>query len=162
MCHLCGIVCVLFRTRLIFSRIIGPNVISKRYNSLFVSERFYDRPIGLQNYRIKNAAITASSRWDQNHAPWLARLHRSRRGRFIGAWSSRRNDYKQWLQVDMGRSMKVTGIATQGRQDADQWVTAYYVYISSDGVNFAKVKHWWNYVKVEYFPWHWQPRSYVQ
>ena len=154
MCHLCGIVCVLFRTRLIFSRIIGPNVISKRYNSLFVSERFYDRPIGVQNYRIKNAAITASSQWDQNHAPWLARLHRSRRGRFMGAWSSRRNDYKQWLQVDMGRSMKVTGIATQGRQDADQWVTAYYVYISSDGVNFAKVKHWWNYVKVEYFPWH--------
>ncbi|CAH3022884.1 unnamed protein product [Porites evermanni] len=110
-------------------------------------ERFYNRPIGLQNYRIKNAAITASSQWDQNHAPWLARLHRSRRGRFIGAWSSRRNDYKQWLQVDMGRSMKVTGIATQGRQDADQWVTAYYVYISSDGVTFAKVKHWWNYVK---------------
>ena len=54
----------------------------------------------------------------------------------------------------MGRSMKVTGIATQGRQDADQWVTAYYMYISSDGVNIAKVKHWWNYVKVEYFPWH--------
>ena len=129
-------------------------MISIRYNSLFVSERFYDRPIGLQNYRIKNAAITSSSQWDQNHAPWLARLHRSRRGRFIGAWSSRRNDYKQWLQVDMGRSMKVTGIATQGRQDADQWVTAYYVYISSDGVNFAKVKHWWNYVKVDYFPWH--------
>ena len=160
MCHLC--LCAIYtgwfasylgrvswKTRLIFPRIIGANVISKRYNSLFVSERFYDRPIGLQNYRIKNAAITASSQWDQNHAPWLARLHRSRRGRFMGAWSSRRNDYKQWLQVDMGRSMKVTGIATQGRQDADQWVTAYYVYISSDGVNFAKVKHWWNYVKVE-------------
>ena len=45
--------------------------------------------------------------------------------------------------------MKVTGIATQGRQDADQWVTAYYLYVSADGVNFAKVKHWWNYVKVE-------------
>ena len=57
----------------------------------------------------------------------------------------------------MGRSVKVTGIATQGRQDADQWVTAYYVYISSDGVNFAKVKHWWNYVKVEYLPWHRRP-----
>ena len=45
--------------------------------------------------------------------------------------------------------MKVTGIATQGRQDADQWVTAYYIYYSSDGVYFAKVKYWWNYsVKV--------------
>ena len=47
--------------------------------------------------------------------------------------------------------MKVAGIATQGRHDADQWVTAYYVYYSSDGVNFAKVKHWWNYVKVKFY-----------
>ncbi|XP_027046430.1 uncharacterized protein LOC113674157 [Pocillopora damicornis] len=110
-------------------------------------ERFCDSPLGLQNNRIKNAAITASSRWDANHSPWLARLHRPRRGRFIGAWSSRHNNHNQWLQVDLGRSMKVTGIATQGRYDADQWVTAYYLYYSADGVNFAKVKHWWNYVK---------------
>ena len=93
--------------------------------------------------------MTASSQWDANHAAWLARLHRPRRGRFMGAWSSRHKNHNQWLQIDMGRSMKVTGIATQGRQDADQWVTAYYIYVSSDGVNFAKVKHWWNYVKVE-------------
>ena len=45
--------------------------------------------------------------------------------------------------------MKVTGIATQGRQDADQWVTAYRIYYSSDGVYFSSVKYWWNsYVKV--------------
>ena len=45
--------------------------------------------------------------------------------------------------------MKVTGIATQGRQDADQWVTAYRMYYSSDGVYFSSVKYWWNsYVKV--------------
>lgn len=116
-----------------------------------ILERFYDRPVGIQNGRIKNSAMTASSQWDANHAAWLARLHRPRRGRFMGAWSSRHKNHNQWLQIDMGRSMKVTGIATQGRQDADQWVTAYYIYVSSDGVNFAKVKHWWNYVKVEYY-----------
>ena len=44
--------------------------------------------------------------------------------------------------------MKVTGINTQGRYDASQWVTAYYVLYSSDGIYFAKVKHWWNVVKV--------------
>lgn len=44
--------------------------------------------------------------------------------------------------------MKVTGINTQGRQDLHQWVTAYYVFYSLDGMYFAKVKHWWNYVKV--------------
>ena len=122
---------------------------SRKLSCSFTPERFCDSPLGLQNNRIKNAAITASSRWDANHSPWLARLHRPRRGRFIGAWSSRHNNHNQWLQVDLGRSMKVTGIATQGRYDADQWVTAYYLYYSADGVNFAKVKHWWNYVKVQ-------------
>ena len=95
--------------------------------------------------------MTASSQWDANHAAWLARLHRTRRGRLMGAWSSRHNNHNQWLQIYLMKWMKVVGIATQGRHDADQWVTAYYVYYSSDGVNFAKVKHWWNYVKVKFY-----------
>ena len=45
--------------------------------------------------------------------------------------------------------MKIVGIATQGRQDAAQWVTAYYIYYGYDGVYFSKVRYWWNYaVKV--------------
>ena len=95
--------------------------------------------------------MTASSQWDANHAAWLARLHRTRRGRLMGAWSSRHNNHNQWLQIYLSTWMKVVGIATQGRHDADQWVTAYYVYYSLDGVNFAKVKHWWNYVKVKFY-----------
>lgn len=45
--------------------------------------------------------------------------------------------------------MKIVGIATQGRQDAAQWVTAYFIYYGYDGVYFSKVRYWWNYaVKV--------------
>ena len=44
--------------------------------------------------------------------------------------------------------MKITGIETQGRQDSSQWVTAYYVLYGLDGVYFARVRHWWNAVKV--------------
>ena len=44
--------------------------------------------------------------------------------------------------------MKVTGVATQGREEANQYVRAYYVLYSSDGLKFAKVKEWWDYVKV--------------
>ena len=44
--------------------------------------------------------------------------------------------------------MKVTGVATQGREETSQWVTAFYVLYSSDGVKFAKVKDWWDVVKV--------------
>lgn len=107
-----------------------------------------DRALGMQNGRIKNAAITASSQWDKNHAPYLARLGRLRRGRLMGAWSAKRNNHNQFIQVDLLRSMKITGVATQGRAEAAQWVTAFYFLYSSDGVKFARVKHWWDVVKV--------------
>ena len=116
---------------------------------LFLSTaRFSANPVGMKNGKIKNRAVTASSFLNNYHAPWLARLRRIRRGRYVGAWVSRYNNHNQWLQVDLGRTMKVTGIETQGRQDSSQWVTAYYVLYSSDGVYFAQVKHWWNAVKV--------------
>lgn len=116
--------------------------------SHFSTARFCTNPVGMQNGKIKNGQITASSMFNQFHAPWLARLHRAKHGRYIGSWSSRHNNHNQWLQVDLGKTMKVTGINTQGRQDLHQWVTAYYVFYSLDGMYFAKVKHWWNYVKV--------------
>lgn len=115
---------------------------------VFSSERMCDRPLGMQNGRIKNAAIKASSQYNSKHASYLARLGRVRRGRLMGAWSAKTNNHNQWIQVDLSRSMKVTGIATQGREEANQWVTAYYVLYSSDGVKFAKVKDWWDVVKV--------------
>ena len=71
-----------------------------------------------------------------------------RRGRLMGAWSAKKNNYNQWIRVDLHRSMKVTGLATQGRYEAAQWVTAFYVLYSADGVKFAKVKNWWDVVKV--------------
>lgn len=107
-----------------------------------------DGALGLQNGRIKNAAIRASSQYDKNHASYLARLGRLRRGRLMGAWSAKTNNHNQWIQVDLSRSMKVTGIATQGRAEAAQWVTAFYVLYSSDGVKFARVKNWWDVIKV--------------
>ena len=134
------------RTRRDFERCISIN--SSKCFSQFISERMCDRALGMQNGRIKNAAITASSQWDKNHAPYLARLERLRRGRLMGAWSAKRNNHNQFIQVDLLRSMKITGVATQGRAEAAQWVTAFYFLYSSDGVKFARVKHWWDVVKV--------------
>ena len=102
----------------------------------------------MQSGKIKNRAITASSSFNHFHRAWLSRLHRIKRGRYIGAWASKYRNYNQWLQVDLGYATKITGIATQGRQDANQWVTVYRVYYSTDGVYFALVKYWWNAVKV--------------
>ena len=45
--------------------------------------------------------------------------------------------------------MVLTGIAIQGRQDYSQWMTAFYVRYSMDGVYFSEIKNWWNaHVKV--------------
>ena len=44
--------------------------------------------------------------------------------------------------------MKLSGINTQGRQDADQWVTAYFILYGSDGTHFSYVREWWDIVKV--------------
>ena len=99
-----------------------------------------NRPMGMQNGRIKNHLISSSSRWDNYHAPFLARLHRSRRGRYMGAWSAKYNNRYQWLQVDFGRAAKIIRISTQGRQDADQWVTQYFVMHSLDGLHFVQYK----------------------
>ncbi|XP_068726466.1 uncharacterized protein [Montipora capricornis] len=113
-----------------------------------LKENFWDSPVGIQSGAIKNAQISASSEFNKYHAPWLARLHRARAGAYAGGWRARYNNYNQWIQVDFKRSMILTGIAIQGRHDKDEWVTAFYVHYSMDGVYFSKINNWWNaYVK---------------
>lgn len=94
----------------------------------------------MQNGRIKGRQIAASSSWDGNHGPSNARLHWRRRGPRIGAWCARHNTRYQWLQVDFIHAARVVKIATQGRQDAAQWVTQYYLTYSQDGAHFAEFK----------------------
>ncbi|KAK3706338.1 hypothetical protein QZH41_006606 [Actinostola sp. cb2023] len=93
-------------------------------------------PLGMQSKAIPDARITASSMWDGNHAPAQGRLnYKPPRGK-AGSWSSRHNRVGQWIQVDLNRVTKVTGIATQGRTNANQWVTKYKLQYSSDGKTF--------------------------
>ena len=93
--------------------------------------------MGLQNKRLKNHQMTSSSRWDNFHGPYRARLNIRRHGRHIGAWSSQYNNRYQWIQVDFSRPAKIIRICTQGRQDTNQWVTQYIVMHSLTAVNFV-------------------------
>ena len=94
----------------------------------------------MQNGRIRSTQITASSSWDRNHGPNNGRLHLRRVGARMGAWCARHNNRLQWYQVNFGRPTRVVKFATQGRQDARQWVTQYYVMFSQDGVHYAEYK----------------------
>jgi len=93
--------------------------------------------LGVEDRRIPDGAISASSIWDYNHRASNARLNAVRRGHRTGGWSSRHNKRGQWIQVDIGTLARVTGVALQGRQDANQWVTGYTLAYSRDGRRFS-------------------------
>ncbi|XP_020631536.1 EGF-like repeat and discoidin I-like domain-containing protein 3 [Orbicella faveolata] len=94
----------------------------------------------MKNGRIHANQITASSMWDRNHGPSNARLYWRRTRARTGAWSARHNNHYQWLLVDFKRPMRVVKIAIQGRQDARQWVTKFFVAYSQDCAHFAEYK----------------------
>ena len=86
---------------------------------------------------IKNAQITASSEYDLNHAAIQGRLNFKKSLIKRGAWSARNNDKNQWLQIDLRAPYtKVTAVASQGRNQVNQWVTKYKLQYSNDGVTF--------------------------
>ena len=86
---------------------------------------------------ISDGHITASTVWDVNHAAVQGRLHYLATPSKAGSWSARFNNLDQWLQIDLGNQLtKITGLATQGRNNFGQWVTKYKVQYSDDGASF--------------------------
>ena len=81
--------------------------------------------LGMEYGNITDTQITASSEWWRAGA-YRGRLHLKAAGDMKGAWSTPRLDNYQWLQVDLrSYNARVIGVATQGRQDARQWVKKY-------------------------------------
>ncbi|XP_031560186.1 EGF-like repeat and discoidin I-like domain-containing protein 3 [Actinia tenebrosa] len=97
-------------------------------------ERSCISELGMRVGKIPNSAITASSQYNAQYGPQKARLN----GRL--SWIARLNRRDQFLQVDFGRATKVTGIATQGRPNAHQWITRYTLSFSQDGTVWTQYK----------------------
>ena len=89
---------------------------------------------------ISDYQISASSQQDGNHIAAQGRLHFKGDGSRAGGWSALSDDVNQWIQVDFGSYTGVTGVATQGRYDDDQWVTKYRLQYSDNGMNFQTYK----------------------
>ena len=108
--------------------------------------------MGMENGRISDGQINASTEHDRYHSAKRARLHIKTDGSKTGAWSAATNDANQWLQVDLGGNVNiVTSVATQGRQDAPQWVKKYKLKYSDDAANFQPyIEQGQTTIKVKY------------
>lgn len=91
-------------------------------------------PLGLEDKRITDGSLTASTYYNHHLSPWHGRLN-SR-----WSWSVRHNRRGEWFQVNFVELMRIKGVATQGRQDASQWVRSYTIMYSVDGMNFVSYK----------------------
>ncbi|XP_038060485.1 lactadherin-like [Patiria miniata] len=97
----------------------------------------------MEDGRISNESITASSIWQTNRAvcgPVRARLNTQG---FAAAWCNDEttDNISPWIQVDFDGTVTITGLITQGRGDSpcDQWVTEYQVTYSEDGQSWNNV-----------------------
>jgi hypothetical protein len=95
----------------------------------------------MEDGRIKDSQITASSIYNQLHVASLARLHNNIINGYTGSWSSLGLNQGQYLQIDLNKVSYISQVATQGRPAAfDQWVTKYTLTYSLDGSTWSRVR----------------------
>ncbi|XP_031551983.1 uncharacterized protein LOC116289233 [Actinia tenebrosa] len=76
---------------------------------------------------IQDSQMTSSSNLDSDHTASHGRLYGS------SAWCSSTSSNTQYIQINLGQVMTVTGIATQGVHTMDKWVRTYTISYSTDG-----------------------------
>ena len=59
-------------------------------------------------------------------------------------WSAKTNDRQQWYQIDAVVAVCVSGVITQGRYNADQWIKSFYISHSLDGVTWNRLDKLFN------------------
>uniref|UniRef100_A0A8P0T122 Hyaluronan and proteoglycan link protein 3 n=1 Tax=Canis lupus familiaris TaxID=9615 RepID=A0A8P0T122_CANLF len=101
-------------------------------------------PLGMETGSIADSQISASSvhlgfmglqRW----APELARLHRTG---IVNAWTASNYDKNPWIQVNLMRKMRVTGVVTQGasRAGSAEYLKTFKVAYSVNGRKFQFIQ----------------------
>ncbi|XP_038060597.1 lactadherin-like [Patiria miniata] len=101
-------------------------------------------PFGMEDGRIPDASITASSIWENSagFVPARARLNLQDTSGGAGAgWCNdgASDNTNPWIQADLGCNATITGVITQGRGDYHEWVTQFKVAYSNDGQEWTDV-----------------------
>ncbi|XP_035505076.1 coagulation factor VIII [Scophthalmus maximus] len=99
-------------------------------------------PLGLQRRLIPDSSFSAStfysSRLLWSWSPSLARLHQEGA---VNAWRPMHDNPHEWLQVDLGKVRRITGVITQGARSmlTQMMVTEFSVTVSHDGKSWSSV-----------------------
>nr|XP_046261216.1 coagulation factor VIII [Scatophagus argus] len=98
-------------------------------------------PLGLQKRLISDSSFSASSFYSsllRSWSPDLARLHLEGSA---NAWRPKNDNPHEWLQVDLNKIRRITGVVTQGARSllTQMMVTEFSVTVSHDGRSWSSV-----------------------
>ncbi|XP_032082736.1 retinoschisin [Thamnophis elegans] len=103
----------------------------------------YHKPLGFESAAVTPDQISCSNpeQYTGWYASWMANKARLNGQGFGCAWLSKYQDTNQWLQIDLKEIKVISGIITQGRCDADEWMTKYSVqYRTDENLNWVYYK----------------------
>lgn len=98
--------------------------------------------LGLESGVVRDSQLFASSVWEWSDVIGEPSEWGPTGARLNGAglpWASAHSDQQQWLQVDLKKEKRITGITTTGSSlpEYQFYVSAYRVLYSNDGQNWS-------------------------
>lgn len=98
-------------------------------------------PLGMKSRLISDSQLSASSAhrtWGLDTFTWLPQYARLDKQGKTNAWSPASNNHSEWLQVDLEKTKRISGIITQGAKDFGvvSFVSVFKVAYSNDGENW--------------------------
>ncbi|XP_053722608.1 EGF-like repeat and discoidin I-like domain-containing protein 3 isoform X1 [Synchiropus splendidus] len=102
-------------------------------------------PMGMKSRLVSDSQLSASSTfrtWGIDSFTWLPQYARLDKQGKTNAWSPATNNRSEWIQVDLEKIKRLTGIVTQGAKDFGvvQFVSVFKVAYSNDGESWVTVK----------------------
>ena len=94
-------------------------------------------PVGISDQSIiLDSKMTASSEFNNNFKAGYGRLN----GKRGDGWCTKTNHQNDWLQVDLGKTIQMCAVATQGDINGNEWTEEYKLFTSSDGKTWKPYK----------------------
>ncbi|XP_054646823.1 retinoschisin-like isoform X3 [Dunckerocampus dactyliophorus] len=103
----------------------------------------YHKALGFESGSVTSEQISCShqDQYTSWYSSWVPNRARLNNQGFGCAWLSKFNDQYQWIQLDLKEVGVVSGILTQGRCDADEWMTKYSIqYRTVETLNWVYYK----------------------